>query len=349
MNRQELLKKTGSMQQLAYVRKLEYKEGRSAGLNCIEVKNGPLEFQILADKCMDMGQFSYKGMNLNFLSKPGLQGRNHYDTNGEEALRSIMGGMFFTAGLENICAPYSENGKDYPMHGRIRTTPAEHICSDAHWEKDRFILTVSGEMREAELFGENMVLRRNIETVYGEKTVTITDVIENQSYRPEPLMLLYHINFGYPLLDEGTEILIPTRKVIPRDEVSSGHEDEYDVMEYPKDNEPEYVFLHDPIADDDGIVKMCVINEKQQFGLMISYSAEWLPYLMEWKSTASGDYAVGLEPSNSSVYGRSYHRRENDLHMLESFKTETNVLKFTVLDGADEIRTAREEIAALKK
>lgn len=61
---------------------------------------------------------------MTFLAKPGLEGRNQYDTNGEEALRSIMGGLFFTCGLENICAPCTVEGKDYPMHGRMRTTPA---------------------------------------------------------------------------------------------------------------------------------------------------------------------------------------------------------------------------------
>ena len=75
---------------------------------------------------MDIASLEYKGMNLNFTSKPGLNGRNPFDTHGEEALRSIMGGLFFTCGLENICAPCTTDGKDYPMHGRMRTTPAEH-------------------------------------------------------------------------------------------------------------------------------------------------------------------------------------------------------------------------------
>lgn len=227
LNKKELMKKVGSMQQVAYVRPVEYLEGRSSALRAFEVKNGALDFKILADKCLDVGEMNYKGVNINFLSKPGLQGRNNYDTNGQEALRSIMGGLFFTSGLENICAPYTSDGKDYPMHGRVRTTPAEHLTSDAYWTEDgRYVLKVSGEIREAELFGENMVLRRSIETCLGEKSVTVTDTIENEAYRPEPLMLLYHINMGYPLLDEGTKLYIPTKKVTARDADGVGHEDE---------------------------------------------------------------------------------------------------------------------------
>lgn len=347
MEKKDLYRYVGSMQQLAYIRSLTLQEGRTEGTKVLEVKNGKLQFKILADKCMDVGEFSYGGVNLNFLSKPGLQGRNHYDTNGDEALRSIMGGLFFTAGLENICAPCSCGGKDYPMHGRIRTTPAEHLSGDASWEDGAYVLRASGEMREAELFGENMVLRRSIETVYGSKTVKITDRIENESYRPEPLMLLYHINIGYPLLAEGTELLVPTRSVTPRDAASAGHERDWNRMDPPKENEPEYVFIHEPVADREGNVIAAVLNENLGLGLRLSFSAKNLPRFMEWKSTAAGDYVLGLEPSNSSVYGRPYHEKEGSLHHLAPFASETNVLTFTVLEGPEEFRAVREEIAAV--
>lgn len=338
--KQDLMKHIGTMQQLAYVRPVTYMEGRSTGLKAFEVKNGCMNYQILADKCLDVCELTYKGINMNFLSKPGLQGRNHYDTNGEEAIRSIMGGLFFTSGLENICAPCNIDGVDYPMHGRIRTTPGEHLSADAYWEKDEYHLTVKGEMREAALFGENMVLRREISSVYGSKSFTVTDEIENESYREEPLMILYHINMGYPFLDENTKLYIPTRSVTARDKDGEGHEAEYDVMDTPKDNEPEYVFIHDLKTDENGDTEVLVVNRPLGLGLKISYNVKYLPYFMEWKSTASGDYVIGLEPANSSVYGRPYHEEQNSVHKLAPFAKETNVLTFTVLDGEEEINAA---------
>ena len=160
-----------------------------------QIKNGPLNFTVMKDKALDLAELSYKGINMSFLSKPGLQGRNHYDTNGQEAQRSIMGGMMFTCGLENICAPYTAQGKDYPMHGRIRTTPAEHTGARTWWEGDSYLMSVQGEMREAELFGENMVLKRKITTSWPGKEILIEDTIENQGFREEPAMLLYHFNY----------------------------------------------------------------------------------------------------------------------------------------------------------
>lgn len=347
MDRQELLRRVGSVQQLACIRPMTYTEGRCAGLRAYEVKNGPLEYKVLADKCLDVGELSYRGINFSFLSKPGLQGRNHYDTRGQEALRSIMGGMFFTAGLENICAPCTVDGTEYPMHGRIRTTPAEHLSADAAWEGEDYVLRISGEMREGELFGENLVLRRSLETVLGQKSLTLTDEIENQGFRDEPLMLLYHINIGYPLLDEGTRLLAPTRSVTPRDQAASGHEDRWNLMDPPRDNEPEYVFIHDLAWDSKGNGVVCVVNDRLKLGLKIQFTGEHLPYFMEWKSTASGDYVLGLEPANSSVYGRPYHEAEGSLHRLSPFAKERNVLTFTVLEGEEELRAAQAEIEAI--
>ncbi|MDO5423304.1 MAG: aldose 1-epimerase family protein [Eubacteriales bacterium] len=346
MEKRELYQYVGSMQQVAYIRQFTCEEGRSRGMKLFDVKNECLQYQVQCDKCLDVSGFSYKGVNLNFLSKPGLQGRNHYDTNGAEALRSIMGGLFFTAGLENICAPYKNAEGDYPMHGRIRTTPAEQIASEEVWTEKGLTLRVAGTMREAELFGENLVLRRTIETVVGEKSVKVTDEIENEAFREEPLMLLYHINLGYPFLTPDMKFYIPTRSVTARDEAAKGHEKDYDRMEPPKANEPEYVFLHDLKATPEKETWVLAVNPTLKLGLKIAYNMENLPYFMEWKSVAAGDYVVGLEPANSSVYGRGYHEKRGDLHKLKPFAKETNQLTFTVLDGDEEIQEAIREFTA---
>lgn len=312
-------------------------------MRACEVKNGPLRFTVLLDKCLDISEFSYWGCGFNFLSKPGLQGRGSYDTNGLEAQRSIMGGFLFTAGLENIGAPCDVNGKRYPMHGRIRTTPAEHICTRAWWDDDEYKMRVCGDMREAELFGENLTLHRCIETRLGEKTVTLTDTITNDTFREEPLMLLYHINIGYPLLTPSTRIYAPSRSVTPRDEESAGHEDNWNVFGAPVDNASEIVLFHELAYTENGLGVVSVINEDLMMGIRITFTAANLPYFMEWKSLASGDYALGIEPANASVLGRAWCAKEGVLPTIAPLASETNVLTFSVLEGEREIRDAQSE------
>lgn len=341
MDKASLLRRVGSVQQLAYIRPVIYTEGRAAGLPAYTVKNGPLSFVAMAGKSLDIAELSYRGVNVSFLAKPGLMGRNHFDTNGDEALRSIMGGLMFTCGLENICAPCNSGGKDYPMHGRMRTTPAEHVSASADWDGDAYRLRLSGEMREAELFGENLVLRRTIETTYGSRSILVRDEIENEGFRPEPMMLLYHVNVGYPLLSEASQLILPTRSVTPRDATSEPHAAEWAEMSAPKDNEPEYVFIHDLAADGNGDTFAALFNEELCLGIKLTFNKKNLPYFMQWKSTASGDYVMGLEPANSRVYGRLDHEKQGDLHHLAPFARETMEIEITLLEGESDLNHVR--------
>ena len=86
-------------------------------------------------------------------------------------------------------------------------------------------------------------------------------------------------------------------------------------------------------ADSQGNTFGAVINEDLGIGLKTEYNLKELPYLMQWKSIASGDYVVGLEPANSSVYGRAYHFREHSLHTREPLETEVKHLTLSFLAG----------------
>lgn len=331
MDKIEMLKLTGTMQQLAYTREVTVHEGRARGLNAVEVKNGDMRFLVMADKCLDVAELEFKGQTLSFTAKPGLNGRNQFDTHGEEALRSIMGGLFFTCGLQNICGPVEVNGNDHPMHGRIRTTPAEHLCSDAYWDGDNYILEVKGEMREGHLFGTNLVLRRTIRSVYGSGKIEIIDEVENQTAEEADLMLMYHCNFGYPLLRPGTRLVIPSKAVKGREQWSQDHIDCWETMGEPKDGETEYVYIHTLAYDEEGKSFAAIVNDALGFGVRLDFDGKVQPHFMEWMSAKTGDYVIGLEPSNSSVYGRRYHEAEGTMHKIAPFAKETYHLSFTIL------------------
>lgn len=337
MDKIQMLKYTGTMQQLAYTRECTVHEGRASGLRAVEVKNDDMRYLVLADKCLDVAELDYKGMTLSFTSKPGLNGRNHFDTHGQEALRSIMGGLFFTSGLQNICVPCESNGVEYPMHGRIRTTPAEHLCSDAYWDGDDYILEVKGEMRQSHLFGANLVLRRTVRSVFGSGKIDIIDEVENQTAEEADLMLMYHCNFGYPLLRPGTRLILPSKSVKGREPWAQAHVDCWETVCAPLDGEEEYVFLHQLAGDEQGNSFAAIVNDELGFGVRLDFDLNTQPYFIEWMSMKTGDYALGLEPSNSSVYGRKHHESEGTMHRIAPFAKENYRLSFTILKDADAI------------
>lgn len=351
MERKELLKYVGSMQQEAYIRRVRFEEGRSEGMAGALVKNGPLQFTVMMDKSLDIGELSFQGIQMNFLSKAGFVGHTPYETRGKEAQRSIMGGMFFTCGLENIGPPCEIQGSEYPMHGRMRTTPGEHLGTDAFWnENGQYEMVLKGEMREAELFGENLLLRREIRTVYGEPKIQIKDSIYNEGFREEPYLTLYHFNMGYPLLDEDCEIILPTRKVIARDEDAAGHEADYWHMGSPVDEKAEEVFFHELAADENGMTFAAAFNKRLGVGLRIDFSVKEFPYFIQWKSPASGDYAMGLEPANADVRGRNWYDTNSQKPPMIGAQEEVKKnLTLTLLKGAEALENLKKEAEELKK
>lgn len=340
--KQRLLSLCGSMEQIAGVRPIRYQDGRAAGLGGALVWNGPLETMLMLDKCLDPAWLRYKGINLGILTKPGLQGRNPYDTAGEEAVRSIMGGAMFTCGLGNIHGHRQVDGTEHPTHGRIRTTPAEKVGMDAWFEGDTYRVRVTGEMREARIFGENLVLRRSVECLWGKEPgqlparpscqLIFRDRIENQGFEPQPLCMLYHCNAGYPLLEPGTRLILPDRTCTPRDEDARRSMDTRNLMGEPQAGAPEQVFQHTMAADPEGWTFGAFVNDRLGLALAIHWNVNQMPLLTQWKSSAAGDYAMALEPASCGFEGRAGATR-----ILKPFETHVNELRFCIYEGAGEI------------
>lgn len=345
MDKMCLLRHCGNLEQVAYVRPVTYADGRADGMKAILVKNGKLEFSLLQDKCLDIGPLSYGGVNMTLMSKPGLQGRNPYDTHGEESVRSIMGGAMFTCGFENIHVPRIVDGLEYPMHGRMRTTPMEKVGMDASLEGEDYVLNVSGEGREASLFGENLILRRQVRTVYGENTLYIHDEIENRTFKEDKLCFLYHFNAGFPFLEGGCRVLIPHVECMPRNEDAQKGLGHQFVMDDPVDNAPEQVFLYVPAADAGGNTFAAVVNDRLGLAMCIRWNVKEIPYLTQWKTIASGDYAMALEPCNAGFEGRE----DPNAQVLPPMGKHVNSYSLSVLEGSDAIAALDAELAELTK
>ena len=344
MRKEELFKLCGSMEQLATARPVEFRDGKADGLKGILVQNGPLETLLMESKCLDPAWLRYKGINLSYLSKPGLQGKTPLETDPLQSGRSMMIGGMMTCGFENIHGGQTVDGTFYPAHGRMRSTAAEKICTDAAFAGEDYTVTVSGEMREAALFGENMVLRRTVRTRLGESKLEFTDVIENQAFRPEPLCFLYHINFGYPFLEPGARILLPSLECIPRNENARAGLDRWQVMGQPQPNVPEQVFLHRCAADTAGNTLGLVINDRLGLAVCLRWNVNQIPLVTHWKSEAAGDFVTALEPCNTD-----FGQRQNAGKILEPFESYVNQYTMEVLEGPEAIANAEQEIRNLLK
>jgi len=337
------------MAQLAGIREIGFSSGKAKGMGGFEVYNAAgLRFTAVSDKCLDICELSYRGVNFSFLSKNGLTGPAQFNALDSEFLYYWSAGLLATCGLANTGPACTDEGLYRTMHGRIGMTPAENVCAAAGWSGDDYIMTLSGEMRESALFGMNLRLKRSISaTLYG-REVRIKDTLVNLEPGEEPYLILYHINFGYPLLDKGSRVVKPEGAVAPRNRDAEKGLGEWDTMTAPLDNEPEQVFFHENPADAEGYAYAGVVNPSLELGAYIKYKKEPLPVLAQWKSMRSHDYALGLEPGNTYIRGRKGEREAGALKTIPGYGEEQFELCIGVLDGKSEIAEFERKMAALR-
>ena len=173
---------------------------------------------MLAGRALDVAWASYKGAPLGYISKTGVVGPAHFVEKGAEGfLRNFFAGLLTTAGLSNIGLPCQDGDESFGLHGRVGNIPAEDVCVSQGWKGEDYFIRVAGTVRQAKVFGECLLLHREITTQLGSNALVVRDVVENAGSRPEPLMLLYHCNFGYPIVSAGSRLYTSGGSVEPRD------------------------------------------------------------------------------------------------------------------------------------
>jgi hypothetical protein len=150
-------------------------------------------------------------------------------------------------------------------------------------------------------------------------------------------MLLYHVNPGWPLVDDGARLLLQARSSVPRDAEAAKGTAEACLFSAPQPGYREQVFFHDLAEDAEGFVAALLVNSRLQLGLYVRYRRRELPRYIEWKMMGQGTYVVGMEPANAFVMGRAAERAAGTLQFLEPGEERHFLLQIGVLDGTSGI------------
>jgi hypothetical protein len=194
------------------------------------------------------------------------------------------------------------------------------------------------------MFGENLVLRRRIEARVGDSHFTMHDEVTNEGWNPTPHMYLYHVNIGFPVVDEGAELLVPARAIEPRGDYEV---DTYRMMDGPAPGYTEQVFEHDIITEQGGTVPVAVVNRRRGIGAYEVFNKQQLPFHFVWRMLGEGAYTVGIEPSTNRTGGRLDARERGELIVMEPGETRTYDLELGALEGHSEIEAFAERVNAL--
>jgi hypothetical protein len=323
--KRELEARTGRIDQLGGVQRFRHTEGPEAGVEQIQVRTGAgLIYNVSPDRGMDIGRVEFGGTPLVWMSPTGEPHPAYYDPTGLEWLRTAAGGLLMTCGLTQVGSPAEDGGESLGLHGRTHHTSARQVVAESTWDNDGYQMRVTGTVEETRIFGHHLRLHREIHSRLGDNSISIHDMVENRGFEPAPHMILYHFNFGFPLLSEASRVKLPSRRVIGREQDLPL--EDLDRWQAPFPGFQEQVYYHEDLDEEAGWTEVLLSNPHFPFAggmirvpvtIKLQWTIENLPRFVQWRMPGEGTHVLGIEPANCHVGGRAAERTRGSLVTLE--------------------------------
>ncbi|MDY0166169.1 MAG: aldose 1-epimerase family protein [Thermoguttaceae bacterium] len=327
--------------------------GVRRGVEVVEVNNGRLRFTVVPTRGMGIWRASLGQLQLGWNSP--VKGPVHPSMvrlNDPSGIGWLDGfdELLVRCGLESNGAPeFNDQGAlVYGLHGKIANIPAHQL--EVSIDGDEGEISVRGVVDEARLFGNNLRLESTITTRVGEASFTVTDVVSNISAEENDLELLYHVNFGVPLLEPGAKAVVPVRKLAPRDVVAKGNLPQWDTYGPPTPGLAEACFFFELCADADGNTEAVLHNEAGSQGVAMRHNTQQLPYFILWKNMQAQQdgYVTGLEPAINFPNRKSFEKQHGRVAELKPGEQRTFQLTLEALPDEAAVAAATARVAQLQ-
>jgi hypothetical protein len=363
LTRRETRALAGEFSQFAGVRLMTLGDGVEAGVRMLEFRTGTgLRFTVLVDRAFDVADVEHRGRAVGWHSPAGFRNPALHDYEAEGGLGWLraFSGFNVTCGLDHILFMHEQDAAHYhygprktvasSIHGRISTIPARLVGYGEAWDGDRCTLWAEAVVRQSTVFGEDLHLHRRVATEVGSDAFTLEDRVVNDGFYRTPHMFLYHINAGFPVLDEGARYLAPIADVLwagHAGEAYRAQEVGYRTLGAPANPFHEQVWEHAMAADAGHKVPVALVNDRLGFGVLVETDIREFPCHYEWQNLQAGMYALGLEPSTNHVLGKAFALERDELIWLEHGDERRYSARVEILDGAPAIAAAEARIRAI--
>lgn len=335
--KRDLLARVGRIEQVGGIRRFSLTEGPEADVEQIQLRTGAgLTYYLSPQRGLDLSLVTIGDVPISWQSPNGDVHPAYYDDRGFNWLRTAAGGLLMTCGLTQVGDPNVDAGEELGLHGRYHHTAAREVSAWGMWEGDEYVMRVRGIVEETIIYGTHLRLTRTVSSHLGSNKLTLEDTVENLGFTPSPLMVLYHFNFGFPLLSEATELQFPSSRLVPNGEGMAL--EGYDAWTAPDADYATRVFFHEELATDaNGWAAATVHNPTfptiagdQPVSVTLRWNTDTVNHLTEWHMPGAGTHVLGIEPGNCHVKGRSAARADGTLEMLapgdsRSFQLELDI------------------------
>lgn len=256
--------------------------------------------------------------------------------------------LLVRCGLRSFGAPdFDDHGRLlYPLHGRIGNLPADNIRVDI--DQPTGDLVVSGDVCETRVLVHSLKLRAEYRLKWGQPVVAVKDCVTNCSDVPTSMQLLYHINFGQPLLSGGSQMHLAAPQIVARDVRAQADMDTWANYLPPTCGYAEQVYFSQPLADSQGWAHTLLSEGKSSRAVAVRFKADQLPYFTQWKNTASqaDGYVTGLEPGTGFPNPRSFEQKQGRVVELQAGECRSFEIE---IEGISQASRIAEQVSTIQK
>jgi len=326
--------------------------GKQEGVELIEVDNGRMKFSIIPTRGMNIFRVSSGDVTLGW-SSPVKEIVNpafiELESRGGLGWLDGFNEWMVRCGFEWAGHPGMDNGRLLSLHGRVGNTPASEVVVVIDDEPPHRI-RVRGKVVEKVFKFADYETWTEVSTEPGSVSLQISDTLTNLSDYEREFQIIYHGNFGPPLLEEGSAFVAPVKQVTPFNDGAAKGVDTWTTYQGPTKNYGEQVFNVVPYATDSGSTTVMLHNKVGDRGIKISYDVNQLPFFTLWKNTDTmkEGYVTGLEPGTGYAYNRSVERKFGRVPKLAGGASRSFTLDYTILFGGEDVSAVAREISAIQ-
>ncbi|MDG1897271.1 MAG: aldose 1-epimerase family protein [Fuerstiella sp.] len=335
------------------VQKSVLKGGRQEGVDQIIVDSGAMEIVLCPTRGMGIIQVTAGDVVLKWDSPvKEIVNPQFVNLNSRGGLGWLEGFNEFMCrcGLESNGHPGTdrfinnvgdEAEMELTLHGKIANIPARHVEVIVD-RKPPYAIHIRGQVDEKLLFGPKLELHTELIVIPGETSFQLVDEIKNVGAQEQEFEILYHANFGNPLLEEGAQVVASVKSVKPFNDHAASGLDTWNVYAKPTTGFVEQVYLLELNGDDNNHTTALLHNKAANKAATISWSLDELPYLTLWKNTGAlaDGYVTGIEPGTNYPNNRSVERQAGRVPKLGPGESHKMTLKFGVHSGAKAVKSA---------
>ena len=342
------------------IAKYTLKGGKQHGVDLVEIDNGTMSIVLVPTRGMGVLEVFTDDVALGWESP--VKQVVHPAYVREEA----VGGLGWLRGFnEFICrcglsfhgAPGPDTVKtntgaeteiELPLHGTIANTPAVRVAIRVQLEPP-YELSVVGELCDTRMFGASSRLFTSVSTIPGSTEFRVEDTVENMGGTDAEFELLYHCNYGPPLLGDGARFVAPVSFCCPRDPRASEGIDTWDSYGPPEPGFAEQCYYMQLHSDEDDRTRVALVDTRATRAATIEFSTAQLPAFTLWKNTAGEQdgYVTGLEPGTDYPNPRKFERYYDRVIKLAGGDTYATDLQFGLVSGADDVHELEESIGQI--